>query len=184
MVPTELMSQLTRYRAADAGEDLFLRRMQDLAGHPRPFDRSGYDPGHFTASAFVLSPDRKSLLLIFHRKLELWLQPGGHVDPTDVSLVQAARREVAEEVGLSELRALDAEEPIFDVDIHGIPARPKEPAHEHFDVRFAFVARSIELRPNAEVREAKWVELSCISRVTADRSVIRAVEKLAERGLR
>jgi 8-oxo-dGTP pyrophosphatase MutT (NUDIX family) len=152
--------------------------MKRLLDGPGPFSRSSYDPGHFTASAFVLSPERDSLLLIFHAKLGLWLQPGGHVEPADVSVLDAARREVAEEVGLSELTAQPSPPALFDVDIHRIPARPKEPTHDHFDLRFLFVASTRAVRPNDEVKAAQWVPLENVENVTTDRSVTRAVEKL------
>jgi len=61
-----------------------------------PFDRSDYDPGHITASAIVLSPDGESVVLVNHVRVGLWIQPGGHVEPDDATLVDAARREVEE----------------------------------------------------------------------------------------
>jgi 8-oxo-dGTP pyrophosphatase MutT (NUDIX family) len=182
MSPDKLRSLLEGYGPADPREAEFVDRMRALLTHPAPLSRSTFEPGHFTASAFVLSPDQNSLLLIFHKKLGLWLQPGGHIDPTDEGIEEASRREVAEEVGLAALERLDPLGPIFDVDIHAIPARPKEPAHEHFDVRFAFVAGSLDVRLNAEVRESQWVALSAVESVTTDRSVIRAAEKLRRRG--
>jgi 8-oxo-dGTP pyrophosphatase MutT (NUDIX family) len=110
-----LSSQLCHYRPRDSREAEFVRRMQDLLARPAPFARSSFEPGHFTASAFVLSPDRARVLLVFHNKLRLLLQPGGHVDPGDESLALAARREVSEEVGLVDLTSLDGEG-IFDLD--------------------------------------------------------------------
>ena len=59
-----------------------------------PFGRARFDPGHFTASAFVLAPDRRAILEVHHAKLGRWLQPGGHVESADDSLVSAAHREV------------------------------------------------------------------------------------------
>ena len=96
----------------------------------------------------MLSPDRRDLVLIHHKKLGIWVQPGGHVEPSDEDLLGAARREVLEEVGLSDLEPLPSPggSPLFDVDIHAIPARKADPAHEHFDVRFAFVAQDARAR--------------------------------------
>jgi 8-oxo-dGTP pyrophosphatase MutT (NUDIX family) len=176
-----LSSQLRHYRPSDARETELVRRMQDLLALPAPFSRSSFEPGHFTASAFVLSPDRTRVLLVFHNKLRLLLQPGGHVDVADESLARAARREVSEEVGLVELAPFAGEEAIFDLDVHRIPPRPAEPAHEHFDVRFAFVARSCDVRLNKEVRDPRWVGLGEIEAVATDESVVRAVKKLRAR---
>lgn len=177
MHPEPLSRLLLRFRPSDAREEQFAARMHTLLTQPEPFSRDSYDPGHFTASAFVLSPMRDCVLLIFHRKLQLWLQPGGHIEPGDANIELAARREVEEEVGLGNLTLFGSEQ-IFDIDIHAIPARKAAPRHEHFDVRFAFVAASLAVRPNAEVAEPRWVELGEVERVTTDRSVIRAVEKL------
>ena len=98
-----LSELLTAYSPDDAVESEYRQRMLDLVDSDGdPFSRSRFDPGHFTVSAFVLAPDRSSLLMIFHAKLERWLQPGGHVEPSDTCLHTAARREVVEETGLTE----------------------------------------------------------------------------------
>jgi 8-oxo-dGTP pyrophosphatase MutT (NUDIX family) len=169
---------LSAYVPADLREREFVGRMHALLLDEAPFHRRSFTPGHFTASAFVLDPSRSSLLLILHKKLVLWLQPGGHFEPADGEAFVAARREVAEETGLEQLSPLLPGEQIFDVDIHRIPARRDEQAHEHFDVRFAFVAGSRVLAENEEVADARWVPLAEVARVTSDESVLRAVRKL------
>lgn len=142
--------------------------------------RSHFEPGHFTASAFVLSPDGEALLLIEHSKLKRWLQPGGHVDPTDRDLEAAARREVAEETGLTDLELLGPAP--FDLDVHVIPERRKpgreEPEHRHFDVRYLFRARTREVRAGSDALAARWVPLAEVPSVESDESVWRAVRKL------
>jgi 8-oxo-dGTP pyrophosphatase MutT (NUDIX family) len=173
-----LREQLARYRPADAAEARFVERMVRLSEAQEACARSHFVPGHFTASAFVLSPDRSELILIHHRKLGIWVQPGGHIDTTDLDLESATRREVGEEVGLHDLEALLPGGALFDVDIHAIPARKDEPAHEHFDVRFALVARTRSFERSMEVADVRWVPLNEARAVTADRSVLRAVEKL------
>ncbi len=60
-----------------------------------------FDPGHFTASGFVTDPTNSRMLVIHHRRLDMWLQPGGHVEPTDPTLLAAAVREVLEETGVA-----------------------------------------------------------------------------------
>jgi len=165
------------HRPADAAEESQRVRMLALmesAGDP--FRRDHFAPGHFTASAFVLSPDEAELLLILHGKLGMWLQPGGHVEPGDADLASAARREVAEEVGIDEL-ALLSDGPL-DLDIHRIPARAEEPEHEHFDVRFLFRAGHRSLREGEEVKGARWVPLDGVARLHSDESVQRAMRKL------
>ena len=96
-----MIELLTGHRPADSVESEYRGQMLDLIeNHGDPFSRSRFDPGHFTVSALVLPPDGSSLLMIFHTKLGRWLQPGGHVEPSDADLQAAARREVVEETGL------------------------------------------------------------------------------------
>ncbi len=148
-----------------------------LARGERAFDRDCFEPGHFTASAFVLDAARASLLLILHAKLGLWLQPGGHIEAGDADAMAAARRELGEEVGLGEVALLVPG--IFDIDIHDIPARGAMPAHRHYDVRFAFVAPP-DAQPIAasDAVAARWVALDAVAGIQSDASVMRAVERL------
>lgn len=93
--------------------------------------------GHVTASGYVLDA-AGHVLLIRHRGLGRLLQPGGHTEPADESLVEAAQREVTEETGLTEITPIKGD-PIH-IGIHRIPySRTKdEPEHWHFDYQYAF----------------------------------------------
>jgi hypothetical protein len=120
----------------EADRCAMLRLAQELAD---PLSRE--EPSaHFTASAFVVDDDGAQTCLIQHIKLDRLLQPGGHVEPSDLSLEAAALREAREETALEvELHPIAARP--FDVDIHEIPERPGEPAHFHLDVRYLLVGR-------------------------------------------
>jgi 8-oxo-dGTP pyrophosphatase MutT (NUDIX family) len=161
--------------AAPFTPDETVGRSLRLAASIDPTDRNRFAPGHFTASGFVVSPDGSSLLLIHHRRLGRWLQPGGHIDPEDTSPIRAAAREVREETGV-ETTPLD--EGLIDIDIHRIPARAPEPDHEHFDLRFAFRARTVELVDDVEVLDAAWVRWDDLGAYDVDESLLRAVEAL------
>lgn len=174
---TDLRILLGAYRGWDAREAAFLDEMRTLAAASDALSRTHYAPGHFTASAFVLSPRRDALLLIFHGKLQRWLQPGGHVDPNDRDLVSAALREAREEVGIEQLELAQAAP--LDVDVHEIPARKGEPAHKHYDVRFLFVAPSLAFRAGSDANAARWFALDQIDAQASDESVLRAVRKLS-----
>ncbi|MEX0827075.1 MAG: NUDIX hydrolase [Acidimicrobiia bacterium] len=173
----ELISLLTAYDPSDPDEQAYRVRMLDLAAVAHdPFRRTEYDPGHFTASGFVVHPDGDRLLLIHHARLGIWVQPGGHVDPGDPSLLEAARREIVEETGIARLHPVT--ERLVDIDIHRFGSSGDQPEHLHFDVRFAFVADGADLNPNTEVLEAVWVTREELAGLGVDRSVIRPAGKL------
>ena len=138
-----------------------------------PFSRFHYDPGHITGSAFVVHPIRPAIALVHHDKLDMWVQPGGHVEPADPSVEQGARREVAEEIGLD---ALDLIGPI-DIDIHTFPARGDQPTHLHFDVRYGYASHHVDLDPGEGVRETRWIDAS--EAVQMDESIARAARRIA-----
>src|SRR5437016_10723464 len=86
---------LEQHIPKDASESDSLRRIQTLlAGEDDPFSRHNYIPGHLTASGIVLNADRSRTLLIFHAKLQRWLQPGGHFEPGECDPSATAAREV------------------------------------------------------------------------------------------
>ena len=151
-----------------------LRLAHDAAADP--FSRDRFVPGHYTASGFVLSPSGSEVLLVHHRRLARWVQPGGHIDPTGEQVLAAAIREIEEEAGIAVPPPADPR--IFDLDVHQVPAYRAEPSHLHFDVRFLFRASSVELKAADEVHAAAWVPLDAVTELTTDRSVLRALEKL------
>lgn len=145
-----------------------------LAAHPDALFRSCLT-GHLTASAWIVDPARTAVLLLHHRKLERWLQPGGHADGQS-DLLAAASREAREETGLVGLRPVSTD--VFDVDCHRIPARGSEPEHWHFDVRFLFEADPHEpLAANAESRGVAWVPLAQVAARNPEESLARLVRK-------
>lgn len=171
---------LLAHRPADDREADFQARLLALCdagdGLEGAFYRGHFNPGHFTASSFVLSPDLRSVLLIYHSKFQRWLQPGGHFEPEDADLFAAARREVAEETGVT---ALDLRgEGLFDIDLHDIPPRKADPFHQHFDLRVCWVARDEALTAGTDAHDARWVPIDEIDQWESDASVMRAVGKL------
>lgn len=164
---------LESHSPADKPESAHRALMLALLDTPEPFARSQFEPGHFTASAFVLHG--ANVLLIWHAKLHRWLQPGGHVDATDASLADAASRELREEAGIVAVAA-----GLLDLDIHPIPANPKknEPVHEHFDVRFLFRVNDASAVAGDDALDVKWVPIAQVTAADTDESVIRALRKL------
>lgn len=154
-----------------------MRQLVDRRGDP--FVRTRFSPGHFTASAFVLSPERDRLLMVHHRKLRRWLQPGGHIEDFDRSVEAAARREVLEETGLAALRL--EHDGLLDVDVHPIPAHGEEPAHLHHDLRLLFVAEESGVAAGAGVESVRFVPFPELDAVTSEASLQRAVAKIRAR---
>lgn len=174
-----LDEQLAAHRSADEkeAEDVaFVRAF--LRKHPDDAHLRSQLEGHLTGSGFVLESTRARVLLLHHRRLDRWLQPGGHGEgETDPRLV--ALREIEEETGLTE-RDLQPfpDEKLLDVDVHRIPARPDEPAHDHLDLRYGFLARvGAQPRLSHESRDLRWFDLDDLPS-GADSSLRRAVRKL------
>lgn len=142
----------------------------DAAGNP--LDRENL-PDHLTASAVVVAPGRGALLL-HHRKLGRWFQPGGHVDG-DGNLLAAALREAQEETGLEHLRPVV---PAVDLDVHDVPY-PDGSFHVHHDLRFLLLAAAdAEEDHNDESTGATWVTGEAdLDALDADDSTRRLVHR-------
>ena len=136
--------------------------------------RHHFDPGHFTAGGFVVSPDQSSLLLLHHTKLDKWLQPGGHIERFDDDLENAARREVREETGLRDMDTFG----LLDLDVHRFPARSEDPDHDHMDVRFGFRAQSVDVVAGEGTSEVGWFPLTEVATWENRPSLSRPAKKL------
>lgn len=134
-------------------------------------------PAHVTGSAWVVNPDRSRVLMMHHKKLNQWFQPGGHADG-DADIVRVALKETEEETGISaeDIKLVDGS--IFDVDIHSIAPYGNDPEHEHIDVRFLLeVDDSIAVPGNDESHEVLWIDLINVSHYNRNRSTYRMLEK-------
>lgn len=144
-------------------------------------------PGHLTGSAWILSPDRTSVLLTHHRKLGRWLQLGGHADG-EADLLAVALREAREESGMERFTPFgpggaerDAALVPLDLDVHEIPARGAEPAHLHYDVRWLLVAApGQDLVVSDESTDLRWVPRRELAGFVDEESQLRMERKTRE----
>jgi 8-oxo-dGTP pyrophosphatase MutT (NUDIX family) len=160
-------------RRADE-EPVRARMLALLDGTPGCFERTAF-PAHFTGSALVVNGDGSRVLLHHHRKLDRWLQFGGHCDG-DEDVLRVARREALEESGIQGL--IVASERPFDLDIHEIPALGGEPAHYHYDVRFMLIApESAAPVLSGESRDLWWFTAGEAEGVALDDGLRRMMRK-------
>jgi 8-oxo-dGTP pyrophosphatase MutT (NUDIX family) len=174
-----LAEALRRHAPADEQESRDRERILDFVRrHSDPFDRRIVE-GHLTGSAIVVSASKDEVLLLHHRKLDRWLQPGGHADPAETTGEAVALREAFEETGLRGLTVHPTAPRPLDVDVHDIPAREDEPAHEHLDLRYLVVAPpGATLSPQVEELHAlRWVRWDEAAILGPDHGLRRALEK-------
>lgn len=173
-----LLTLLARYAdsplCTDRERPELARLVDFVEREPACFERATIE-GHITGSAWILDADRAACLLTHHKKLGLWLQPGGHADG-EADVLAVALREGREESGIPGLEPLSRE--VFDVDVHEIPARKGEPAHLHFDVRFALVAPpGARYVVSDESHDLAWVPRTAVQTYNTDDSVLRLAAK-------
>jgi len=177
----KLLELLNSYQSEDSQQLTLVETFRQFyLNEPEAFERS-CSAGHFTGSAWVVSADGTCALLTHHRKLDRWLQLGGHADG-NIDLQQVALQEAKEESGLVGLKIESA---IFDLDLHRIPAYKTEPLHWHYDVRFVVWANITErFRVSEESHDLAWWPLEEVIRNSAnktDESVQRMAKKWQER---
>jgi 8-oxo-dGTP pyrophosphatase MutT (NUDIX family) len=175
-----VVTDLRRHACGDEEEAQDLARILDFIGrHDDPFDRRIAE-GHLTGSALIVSADARQVVLLHHRKLDRWLQPGGHAEPGERAGETVALREALEETGLTGLALHPTAPRPLDVDVHDIPARPGEPAHEHLDLRYLVVAPAggAIAAPEDESQRIRWFDWEELSALELDPGLVRAFAKV------
>jgi len=172
-----LLSALTEHHPIDQTESAHLERIIEFVRqHDNCCDRT-LAVGHITASCWIIDETLEYALLTHHRKLDRWLQLGGHIED-DRDILSAALREAREESGLTDIHPIAIT--IFDVDAHTIPARKQEPEHTHYDIRFLFQARRGDrLTISDESHDLRWFSIAELRNLPADDSIDRMVDKMA-----
>lgn len=170
----KLLTLLEAHTPADKVEAAMLEEtIQFVNQHSDCFERT-LMVGHITGSAWIVDKTRTMAVLVHHRKLNRWFQPGGHCDG-DSDVLNVAMKEAQEETGLF-VKPVDNQ--VFDVDIHLIPERKNEPAHYHYDIRFLLEAVPTQaFQLSSESKELRWVLLSEIAALNNSESIMRMVRK-------
>ncbi len=178
MDPDWLLSRLRDLQTASEEEARYRQQIIEfISRQPRFYDRK-LACGHVTGSAWIVDPQYSRALLVHHRKLDRWLQPGGHIE-NDATVLDTALREAREECGLAAIRPVS--EAVFDVDVHLIPARAKESAHFHYDVRFLLMA-DFDAAPTVseESHAVRWFTHGEILALAEGPSIERMVTKMLQ----
>ena len=170
-----LLKLLDNYLQRFPDEANTVKRYQDFVTvNANCFERC-LEAGHVTGSALVMDSGRERVLLTHHRKLNKWLQPGGHADG-DADIMAVAMRETLEETGLSAIKCMTFE--LLDVDIHFIPGHKNEPEHFHYDCRFLLGSDGSDIfAVSEESYDLAWVPMNRITDYTTEVSVLRMIKK-------
>ncbi len=172
---TKLLDLIADYRLRFPREEETTSRLERFVReNPDCFSRELF-AGHVTGSAWIIDESASRTLLTHHKKLNKWLQPGGHADGmSDVAAV--ALKEAREESGL---KALHLPSPaMLDIDIHRIPPRKNEPEHFHYDCRFLIQSGSDDQYViSEESHDLAWVPIAELSQYTNESSVTRMADK-------
>lgn len=141
--------------------------------------------GHVTASGFIYAKKEKAILLLEHKKLEKLLQPGGHVEDEDTTILDSAIREIHEETGLENLELInlfDNKDIPFDINTHIIPDSPKKnmPQHYHHDFRYLFTVDEIsDIRIDLnESNNYKWIKISNLQEIDDFKIIIKKINNM------
>jgi 8-oxo-dGTP pyrophosphatase MutT (NUDIX family) len=166
----ELRRQVERITPVDLRESSSITRTLDRLSWPGdPFDEALHDH-HVTASAFVISS--RGVILHRHRRLGIWVQPGGHVDAGETP-EEAAVRETNEETGLTARHLAPVE--LFHVDVH-----PGPRGHTHFDLRYVLASDPVDPAPGeGESPDVFWFSLEQ-AQERCEPALAPALKKLSE----
>ena len=175
MKKSDLIELLGKYKPDDENEKKYKEQILDFLNENDVFLGKKNQIGHITGSSWIVNYDKTKALLTHHRKLDKWIQLGGHTEE-DETILETAMREAQEESGLNSVKCLSEE--IFDISIHKFSTILDVPEHFHYDIRFLFEADCDEkIIVSNESKDVKWVSLDRMAEYNADSSRMRMVKK-------
>ena len=168
---------LNGYRAQGETETADVERMRRLAkSQPDPWLRSL--PLHFTASALIVHPDSRRVLLRWHQRQRMWLQVGGHGDPGESDPLRIALREAREETGLPDLVPWP-EAAIQHAVVCSVAPGKGEPAHEHADVRYFLATKDpAAARPEDPDAPVRWLTVNEARDLVGTNNLARTLDRV------
>ena len=183
-----VLDLLDRFQPPDEAEAADVARIRALAEQAgNPWDRT--QPLHVTASALIVHPPTRRVLLRWHQRQQAWLQVGGHGDPGETDPLDIALREAREESALTDLRPWPdgpdrPQAELWQVAVVNVPANSKEPAHQHADLRFLLATDDPETaRPETPDNPLRWLPVAEAAELTEPnlRVLITHVQELFNR---
>ena len=171
-----LQDELKFYLDNNPSENSNVKKMlKFLREEKNCFSRSNLK-GHFTGSAWIIDDTHKWVLMTHHKKLNKWLQLGGHADENE-NLLEVAYTEAVEESGLQHFTVIS--DKIFDLDIHQIPPYKNIPPHYHYDIRYIFKAKMDPdtIIVSRESKDVSWLSKKDVLKKNSEESIERMLIK-------
>ena len=174
----KLLDLLNKYEVCSAEDEVAKSKIIDFVKNNKNcFSRENL-AGHITGSAWLVGPDKTSVLLTHHKKIGRWLQLGGHADG-ETDILEVAKKEALEESGINSIYT--DKKDIFDLDVHLIEQHKEVLPHYHYDIKFLFYARNFEYKISTESNALKWVD---ILEVKNDLTYCNNLRKMADKYLK
>jgi len=171
-----LQNDLKHYLKNNPDEKINADKMlKFLSEEKNCFSRSNLQR-HFTGSAWIVDNTHHWVLMTHHKKLNKWLQLGGHADENK-NLLEVAHSEAVEESGLNNFDLLS--DKIFDLDIHYIPQYKDVPSHYHYDIRYIFKSKMNpdKIVVSNESKDVAWILKDRVLKKNNEKSIERMLVK-------
>lgn len=132
---------------------------------------------HVTGSLLIMNEEKTKVLLMFHKKLQLWLQFGGHADG-EIDIENVAIREFHEESGIETEPMIIGW--IFNVDVHDIPENRGTPMHKHFDILYlgSIPENTPFIRQESEVDDIRWFDVLWIEKYIGEKRMLDMMNQI------